>query len=83
MYTLRPDYAQSFIDVANSYRNLGQPKSATTLYARHAYLQDEGMLPIDSMELGTIMKREMQNLFTLENSTLKIKNRNNINVKEP
>ena len=75
VYTLRPDYAQSFIDVANSYRNLGQPKSATTLYARHAYLQDEGMLPIDSMELGTIMKREMQNLFTLENSTLKIKNR--------
>ncbi|MEC8832731.1 MAG: hypothetical protein VX772_10260, partial [Bacteroidota bacterium] len=75
VYSLRPDYAQSFIDMANSYRNLGQPKSATTLYARHAYLQDEGMLPVDSMELGMIMKREIKNLFTLENSTLKIKKR--------
>ncbi|NDV16781.1 hypothetical protein GO009_12160 [Muricauda sp. TY007] len=75
VYSLRPDYAQSFIDMANSYRNLGQPKSATTLYARHAYLQDEGMLPVDSMELGMIMKREIKNLFTLENSTLKIKDR--------
>ena len=75
IYWLRPDYAQSFIDMANSYRNVGEPKSATTLYARHAYLQDEGMLPIDSMELGIIMKREIKNLFKLENSTLKIKNR--------
>ncbi len=75
IYCLRPDYAQSFIDMANSYRNVGEPKSATTLYARHAYLQDEGMLPVDSMELGMIMKREVKNLFKLENSTLKIKNR--------
>ena len=75
VYVLRPDYAQSFIDMANSYRNLGEPTSATTLYARHAYLQDEGMLPVDSMELGMIMKREVNNLFTLENSTLKIKKR--------
>ncbi|WP_318308244.1 hypothetical protein [Flagellimonas crocea] len=75
VYRLRPDYAQSFIDMANSYRNLGQPKSATTLYARHAYLQDEGMLPADSMELGMIMKREIKNLFTLENGTLRIQNR--------
>lgn len=75
VYWLRPDYAQSFIDMANSYRNVGEPKSATTLYARHAYLQDEGMLPVDSMELGMIMKREVKNLFKLENSTLKIKDR--------
>lgn len=75
VYTLRPNYAQSFIDMANSYRNLGQPKSATTLYARHAYLQDEGMMPVDSMELGMIMKREIKNLFTLESGTLKINTR--------
>jgi hypothetical protein len=75
VYILRPDYAQSFIDLANSYRNLGNVESATTLYARHAYLQDEGMLPKDTVDLSRIMKRELNNLFALDNGTLKIKKR--------
>lgn len=75
IYTLRPDYAQSFIDMANSYRDLNRPESAVSLYARHSYLLDEGLLPKDSLDLADIMKREMNNLFTLESSTLKIKQR--------
>jgi len=75
IYTLRPDYAQSFIDMANSYRDLNRPESAVSLYARHSYLLDEGMLPKDSLDLADIMKREMNNLFTLESSSLKIKQR--------
>jgi len=77
IYMLRPDYAQSFIDLANSYRNLGMAESAATLYVRHAYLQEEGMLPKDTVDLSRIMKRELDNLFALDNGTLKIKKRKN------
>ncbi|MBO0320733.1 hypothetical protein J0X14_00375 [Muricauda sp. CAU 1633] len=75
VYKLRPEYAQSFIDMANSYRNLDKPESAASLYARHSYLMEEGLLPTDSMELAAIMQREMDNLFDLDNGSLKIKTR--------
>ncbi|MEW2920882.1 carboxypeptidase-like regulatory domain-containing protein [Muricauda sp. ANG21] len=75
VYKLRPEYAQSFIDMANSYRNLDRPQSAASLYARHSYLLEEGLLPTDSMELAAIMQREVDNLFDLDNGSLKIKKR--------
>nr|WP_297787892.1 hypothetical protein [uncultured Allomuricauda sp.] len=75
IYILRPDYAQSFIDMAKSYRNLGEAKSATSLFARHAYLQEEGLLPKDTVDLSRIMKREVYNLFALDNGSLQIKSR--------
>ncbi|MEZ4810078.1 MAG: hypothetical protein R2819_06930 [Allomuricauda sp.] len=75
VYMLRPEYAQSFIDMANSYRNLDKPESAASLYARHSYLLDKGFLPKDSLELAAIMQREVDNLFDLDNGSLKIKKR--------
>ncbi len=75
VYKLRPNYAQSFIDMANSYRNLDKPESAASLYARHSYLLDKGLLPNDSLELAAIMQREVDNLFDLDNGSLKIKKR--------
>jgi tetratricopeptide (TPR) repeat protein len=75
VYKLRPEYAQSFIDMANSYRNLDKPESAASLYARHSYLLDKGLLPKDSLELAAIMQREVDNLFDLDNGSLKIKKR--------
>ncbi|MFD2100443.1 hypothetical protein [Flagellimonas iocasae] len=75
VYKLRPEYAQSFIDMANSYRDLDKPESAASLYARHSYLLEEGLLPKDSMELAAIMQREVDNLFDLDNGSLKIKKR--------
>jgi tetratricopeptide (TPR) repeat protein len=75
VYKLRPEYAQSFIDMANSYRDLDKPESAASLYARHSYLLDKGLLPKDSMELSAIMEREVDNLFALDNGSLKIKKR--------
>ncbi|WP_375324324.1 carboxypeptidase-like regulatory domain-containing protein [Flagellimonas sp. GZD32] len=62
IYRLRPDYAQSFIDLANSYRNLDMPESANALLARHSFLLDEGMLASDSLHLGDMMQREIDNL---------------------
>lgn len=75
VYKLRPEYAQSFIDMANSYRDLDKPESAASLYARHSYLLEEGLLPKDSMELAAIMQREVDNLFDLDNGSLRIKKR--------
>ncbi len=75
VYKLRPEYAQSFIDMANSYRDLDKPESAASLYARHSYLLEEGLLPKDSLELAAIMQREVDNLFDLDNGSLKIKKR--------
>ncbi|RUA17163.1 MAG: hypothetical protein DSY83_04605 [Flavobacteriia bacterium] len=75
VYTLRPEYAQSFIDMANSYRNLKKPEAAASLYARHSYLLDEGLLPRDTVDLAKIMERELENLFALDNGTLKINKR--------
>ncbi|NDV42755.1 tetratricopeptide repeat protein [Flagellimonas sediminis] len=76
VYALRPEYAQSYIDMANSYRNLGLKESATSLYARHSYLLDEGLLTKDSLELSEIIQREMDNLFALESRSEQIRERN-------
>lgn len=75
VYKLRPEYAQSFIDMANSYRDLDKPESAASLYARHSYLLDKGLLPKDSLELSPLMEREVDNLFALDNGSLKIQKR--------
>ncbi|MDF0708263.1 hypothetical protein [Flagellimonas okinawensis] len=75
IYQLRPDYAQSYIDLANSYRNLDMPESATSLFARRSYLLDEGILQNDSLNLETLVQREIDNLFLLENSSVKIQTR--------
>ena len=75
VYKLRPEYAQSFIDMANSYRDLDKPESAASLYARHSYLLDQGLLPKDSLELSALMEREVDNLFALDNGSLKIQKR--------
>lgn len=75
VYMLRPEYAQSFVDMANSYRNLGLTESATSLFARHAYLQEEGLLPTDSLDLSKIVGRELDNLFAIDNNATKIRER--------
>lgn len=75
VYKLRPDYAQSYIDLANSYRNLDMPISATSLFARRSYLLDEGILQNDSLNLETLIQREMDNLFLLDNRSSKIHKR--------
>lgn len=63
VYALRPDYAQSYIDLANSYRNVEMPESANALLARHSYLLDEGFLVSDSLHFGEMMQREIDNLI--------------------
>ncbi|NAS13456.1 carboxypeptidase-like regulatory domain-containing protein [Poritiphilus flavus] len=65
---LRPNYAQSYMDVANSYRDLGKNKQAASIYTRYEYLVNEGMMPSDSAGFGTIIEREYNNLLMLNKS---------------
>ncbi|MBO0340804.1 carboxypeptidase-like regulatory domain-containing protein [Flagellimonas profundi] len=62
-YLLRPDYTQSFIDLAKSYQNIGDRDQANSVFARLAYLIDKGLISSDSTELSQMIEREMEDLF--------------------
>ena len=66
VFILRPNYVQSYMDMANSYRNLREPKQAASMYARYDYLIEEGFLEQDTIGFGPIMEREFNNLLMLE-----------------
>ncbi len=65
VFILRPNYAQSYIDLANSYRVLKESKMAATMFTRYNYLVDEGFMDKDITSLSTIMEREYNNLLSL------------------
>ncbi len=64
-FILRPNYAQSYLDMANSYRNINEVKQATSLYARYEYLIQEGFLERDTVGFEPIFNREYNNLLML------------------
>ena len=65
VFILRPNYVQSYMDMANSYRNIREPKQAASMYARYEYLIDEGFLEQDTVGFGPIISREFNNLLML------------------
>ena len=65
VFILRPNYVQSYMDMANSYRSLGEAKQAASMYARYEYLVEEGFLEQDTLGFGPIMEREFNNLLML------------------
>lgn len=67
---LRPNYGQSYMDLANSYRNLGQYEKAAAQYKRYDYLVEEGMIPVDSTFFVPILNREYNNLLSLHTPAL-------------
>ncbi|WP_289644563.1 carboxypeptidase-like regulatory domain-containing protein [Maribacter aestuarii] len=69
IFTLRPNYAQSYMDIANSYRELGEYQKAAAIYARYGYLLEEGFLRAEG-DLGIIMERELNNLIALKGREL-------------
>jgi len=66
IFILRPNYAQSYMDLANGYRDLGEHKSAASLYSRYGYLVEKGFLRNDSTTFSTIINREFNNLIALK-----------------
>ncbi len=65
IFIQRPNYGQSYMDLANSYRELGDVKKAVSLYMRYNYLVNEGFLENDSTAFTKIMDRELNNLIAV------------------
>ncbi len=70
VFILRPNYAQSYLDIANSYRDLNQVKQAAAIYARYDYLVQEGYIEQDSIVFGPLLEREFNNLLSLNRNTV-------------
>jgi tetratricopeptide (TPR) repeat protein len=66
LFSIQSNMAQVYLQLANSYRNLGQPKKAMSIYARYKYLIDDGFLAEDTIAFSPILNRERDNLLKLE-----------------
>lgn len=66
IFLLRPNYAQSYLDMARSYREVGSTAKAASLHARYDYLLELGFMEQDTADIGKIMDREFNNLLSLE-----------------
>ena len=67
---LRPNYAQSYMDLANSYREIGDYEKAAAIYKRYDYMVGEGIMPQDSVAMFPIMNRDFNNLLSLHKAAL-------------
>ncbi len=66
VFKLRPDYAQSYLDLASSYQEIGNFKKSVSMYSRYDYLVKENLLKVnDSTLFSLIMNRELDNLVSL------------------
>lgn len=82
-FILRPQYRQSYLDLANSNRNLKKMKRAAVLYARYFHLLDEGFMETDTSTFSKIINREFNNLLALEKTHMMGNSSNRkINVEE-
>lgn len=70
IFILRPNYAQSYMDLANSYREINDSKKAATLFMRYDFLFKEGLMVKDSTAFGIMMDRELSNLIMLKGKEL-------------
>lgn len=66
IFLMRPYYAQSYLDMARSYREVGNPLKSAGIHARYRYLQQQGFLEVDTVGIGPVMDRELANLRSLE-----------------
>lgn len=77
IFLLRPNYAQSYLDMARSYRETGSPEKAVSLYARYGHMVDQGFMEQDTIGIGKIMYREFNNLLSLEKDAVVEKRKQN------
>jgi tetratricopeptide (TPR) repeat protein len=77
VFLLRPNYAQSYLDMARSYREIGSTIKSASLHARYGYLQEQGFMELDTAGLGSIMEREFNNLLALEKDAVVEKGKRN------
>ena len=64
VFILRPQYSQSYMDLANAYRDERQYDKAARMFFRYKYLLDENFL-VASEDFSKIMQHESDNLLSL------------------
>ncbi len=70
VFVLRSHYPQSYLDLANSYRDMGNYKRAAAMYARYEYLVKENFIKIADSDFNFIMDREYSNLINIRRDKL-------------
>ena len=63
IFELRPDYAQSFRDLAQAYARNGEARKAAAHYSRYGYVKEEKMLDHLSSAFDTLVVREQRQLL--------------------
>lgn len=69
VFMLRPQYAQSYLDLARSYIAMGEHQKGATMLLRYDYLVDEAFLKTDDY-VSVITDRELNNLLLLKGKSL-------------
>lgn len=69
IFILRPNYSQSYLDLASSYSETGQFKQAAGIYTRYQYLLAEGFMQPEA-EFDAIFEREYNNFLKLHGKEL-------------
>lgn len=67
VFMLRPSYGQSYLDLADSYRDIGEYKKSAAMFSRLDYLKQQEFLKT-SETFSTIADREFNNLIALKGS---------------
>ena len=62
VYALRPAYAQSFIDLANSFYALNEVDKSYGILMRYANLITESLIEVDTTELANLFENEIRAL---------------------
>ena len=70
VFILRPQYAQSYMDLAGSYRDIKDYKKAASLYARYDYLIGEGLIKAEDEGFTSLIRREFYNLLDVHGRAL-------------
>lgn len=64
VFILRPQYSQSYMDLANAYRDARQYDKAARMFFRYKYLVDENFL-VASEDFSKLLQHESDNLLKL------------------
>ncbi len=65
IFRQRPQYAQSYLDLAKSYIDNNEHQKGAGIYTRYGYLLEEGFLKDSIKDFALLMDRELNNLIAL------------------
>lgn len=81
IFMLRPSYGQSYLDLADSYRDMGAYRKSAAMFSRLDYLKDQEFLKT-SETFTNITDREFNNLIALKGSKVVSDNNSKPHVME-